>query len=385
MVSPIQFLRAGPPLPAVTLLPDPMFFTRAVPVPPGASAAEVTSLVELALEAMAPFPIPQLYYGWFWRPGAERALVFASYRRRFTSEQVAEWSAAELVMPAFAGVLGMEIEPATTIVLHSPEGMTAVHWETPPVPAVVLFRPVAPEATEADRAAQRDELLRAVGGTKSVIELTAPLVPDPVESDGELVFRSEERISRLPAPVAAALDVRDKAELAGLRAARRRDVLMWRTTIAALAALVLLAVGELALLGGYAWHDIRLTKLRAQQPTVDKIVNLDNQARRIEELTTQRLLPLEMVTVLVGEDLSRKPADIVFSRVRAEQASGLYTVIVNGQTSNTAQINVYESLIGKLPEVEKVESHIDQMRGNVTTFTLTVTFKPGAVKPVPAV
>jgi hypothetical protein len=384
MASFFSFLRSGPPLPAVTMLPDAMFFTREVPVTAGATAAEAASQVELAIEAIAPFPLAQLYYGWFWKPGAERAMVFAAYRRRFTSEQTAEWPSAELVMPTFAGVLGMDVQPSTTVVLHAPEGVTAVHWDDPAVPSAILFRPVAPDAREDERALQRDELLRALGGSGSVIEVAIPLVPDPVQRDGELVFRAPQVVSRLPAPIAAALDVRDKGELAARRAARRRDVMMWRVTLGAAAALVLLALGELALLGGHAWQDLRLTRLRAQQPTVDKIVSLDSQARRIQELTTQRLLPLEMVTVLVGEDLSRKPADINFTRVRAEQAAGLYTVIVNGQTSNTAQINVYESLISQLPEVERVESHIDQMRGNVTTFTLTVTFKPGAVKPVPA-
>ncbi|MEX2045118.1 MAG: hypothetical protein WD941_07170, partial [Opitutus sp.] len=96
MPSALKFLRSGPPLPVVTLLPDAMFFTRAVPVTAGATAAEAASQVELAIEAISPFPLPQLYYGWYWRPGADRAMAFAAYRRRFTSEQTAEWPAAEL-------------------------------------------------------------------------------------------------------------------------------------------------------------------------------------------------------------------------------------------------------------------------------------------------
>lgn len=384
MPSVLKLLRSGPPIPAVALLPDAAFFTRSVPVAAGATAVEAAAQAEIAIEGIAPFPLSQLYYGWYWRPGADRALVFAAYRRRFTSDQTAGWPAAELVMPAFACVLGLDVKPGTTVVLQAPGGLTAVHWEAPLVPSMVLFRPVAPEATEEERALQRDELVRAVGGSTTVIDLADPPEPDPIRGDGAFVFRAPGLVSRLPAAAAAAVDVRDKGELATLRAARRRDVLMWRLVLGAAAALVLLGLGELGLVAGRAWQDVRQTRVRAQQPAVDKIVNLDSQARRIGELTTQRLLPLEMVTVLVGGDLSRKPADIAFTRVRAEQASGLYTIVVNGQTGNVSQINAYESLIGSLPEVEKVESHIDQMRGNVTTFTLTVTFKPGSVKPVPA-
>src|SRR5262245_13996242 len=98
--SPLRLLRAGPPPPKVALLPDALFFTRAVPVTNGALPAEATTQIELAIEGFSPFPLAQLYYGWFWIPGAEQALVFAAYRRRFTAEQTALWGDAELVLPA---------------------------------------------------------------------------------------------------------------------------------------------------------------------------------------------------------------------------------------------------------------------------------------------
>jgi hypothetical protein len=78
-------LRAGPPPPKVALLPDGLFFTRAVSVAAGATPGEAASQIELALEAVSPFPIAQLYYGYYWVPGSESALVFAAYRRRFTA------------------------------------------------------------------------------------------------------------------------------------------------------------------------------------------------------------------------------------------------------------------------------------------------------------
>src|SRR3954467_7049207 len=96
--SPLSFLRAGPPPPKVALLPDALFFTRLVPIAAGASPVEVTAQVELALEAVSPFPLAQLYYGWFWKPGLEKAFVYAAYRRRFTTDQTAAWADAELVL-----------------------------------------------------------------------------------------------------------------------------------------------------------------------------------------------------------------------------------------------------------------------------------------------
>jgi hypothetical protein len=82
--SPLSFLRSGPPPPKVALLRDAVFFSRAVAVPAGATRAEVVSLVGLALEGLSPFPLAQLYYGYFWPEGATQVLAYASYRRRFT-------------------------------------------------------------------------------------------------------------------------------------------------------------------------------------------------------------------------------------------------------------------------------------------------------------
>src|SRR6188474_3363744 len=107
--SPLKILRVGPPPPKVALLPDALFFTRSIPIAAGVTPAAAAAQIELTLEAISPFPIAQLYYGWFWTEGAEDALVFAAYRRRFTSEQTAAWAGAELVLPTFAAVLGANV------------------------------------------------------------------------------------------------------------------------------------------------------------------------------------------------------------------------------------------------------------------------------------
>jgi hypothetical protein len=52
------------------MLPDALFFTPSVPITKGASQAEAAAQVELALESLSPFPLAQLYYGWFWLAGA---------------------------------------------------------------------------------------------------------------------------------------------------------------------------------------------------------------------------------------------------------------------------------------------------------------------------
>jgi len=379
-VSPLSFFRASPPPPHVVLLPDAVFFTRAVPVTAGASANEAATQIELALEGVSPFPLAQLYYGWFWAAGAEQALVFAAYRRRFTNEQTSAWADAELVVPSFAAVLGAEgIEPATTVILHAPESVTAVHWETPVGPTKVLSRALEPDAPEADRTKARDELIAALGGSRKVIELGSLPVADPATNDREVVLRAGDFVSRLPSGRFAALDVRDKADLAALRNARRRDVVLWRTALACVAALVLLGLGELALVGGRMWQDGRLAKVRAQKPTVDKIMSSQSLANRIDELSTKRLLPFEMVNVLFEDN--RKPAEITFIKVITLPQTGIYTLTIEASSSDAAKVPLYEATLRNLPMLQRVEIRDYKTRGETATFTLVVTYKPDSLKP----
>src|SRR5687768_2104948 len=108
-----KVLRDGPPLPRVVLLPDGMFFTRSIAIGAASTLADVTAQVELALETLSPFPPAQLYHGFYWPPGADRAFVFAAYRRRFTNEQLGAWEGAELVLPSFAALLGGDVRANT--------------------------------------------------------------------------------------------------------------------------------------------------------------------------------------------------------------------------------------------------------------------------------
>ena len=378
----LKFLKAGPPPPRVVLLPDALFFVRAVPVSvdPAADAlrqsAEAASQVELALEALAPFPVAQLYHGHHWVPGSDRALAFAAYRRRFTPEQSAEWADAELMLPAFACILGAEVTPATTVVLASPEGFTAVHWGVPgPVPTQVWFQSVPADAPEEDRAAARTALLRRAE-SKTVLDLPALPEAQPRRSDREFSFRSGELKSRISSVTAAALDVRDKADLAALRRARARDVLFWRILVGCAAAVCLLAAGEVALFGGGIWQKARRVQLSARAPLVEKIMTHQEIANHIEDLSTRRLLPIQMIEIAA----SKKPAATVFIRA---STTGLYTLNVEAQTPNVGEIGMYKNDLEALPSCAGVVIKNPQTRDNLATFTLFVSFKPDALKAPP--
>ncbi|MGH7996308.1 MAG: hypothetical protein ACREFX_08150, partial [Opitutaceae bacterium] len=384
--SPVSVLRNGPPPPKVVVWPDALFFTRSIPVLPDSSDADerrrqVASQVELALEAAAPFPLNQLYYGHFWTEGAPCALAFAAYRRRFTAEQTAAWEGAEWIAPSFATLVHAAVAPATTVAIAAPEGFTAIHWDDSPVPSGVAYLPVAPEADEAARAAARLALLRRFE-SRHVVDVAETPAVGAGGGDGQFAGNAAGLFSPLSAEEAASLDVRDKGELAVRRRARRREVLMWRTALGCIAAFGLFVLGELALVGGGLWLHARAVRIRAQAPMVERISGLDDIANRINDLRTKRLLPIEMIR-LVGMP-PVKPDSIYFVQATASKDK-LYSISFRAQTANAAEIPVYRSTLERLPEVAPngVDIRTDQTREAMAQFQAEITFKPGAVKPAP--
>jgi hypothetical protein len=380
----LAFLQAGPPPPKAVLLSDGLFFIRAVAVNPQDPPEEVARQVEMTLEASSPFPLAQVYFGHYWVPGSSRALTFAAYRRRFTPEQIEAWAGAELVLPAFAALLGAAAEPATTVLLPSPEGLTAIHWEDGPVPAQVRFQPLPPEPDE-EKAAQaraqaREALLRRFE-SKTILDLPGPPAADPSRSDRETVFRAGELVSRLPAEAAAALDIRDKDELRHLRAVRGRSIGAWRALVALFFGACALALGEILLILGGLWQTTRLVKMHAQAPVVEQIETAQSLTNKIEVLSTKQLLPMEMIGAIVGKDLERKPASVQFIRASCASTSGPPVLTVEAQTDNPGDISVYKNTLAALPECAKVDVKLKPLANGVTSFTLVVTFKPGALKP----
>jgi hypothetical protein len=105
-------------------------------------------------------------------------------------------------------------------------------------------------------------------------------------------------------------------------------------------------------------------------------------ASRIEDLATKRLLPMEMLSIVLGgEDSSLKPPGTSFTRVVADSSKGLYSVRIDAQTNNAGEVSLYGDALRKLPVCESVDVQIVNARGDLTTFSLFVTFKHDAVKP----
>lgn len=372
-----RFSLTAPP-PRVVLLPDHVFFIRIVPVAEAATEADVTGQVELALESLSPFPLAQLYYAHYWAVGARTALIYAAYRKRFTSEQVESWTDAEMVLPTFAAFLTTEVKPATTLVLTQEESITAIHWgDSSAMPTALLARNWGTDTTEAKKLQIRDEVLGALGGTKTIIDLNTLPVVETDGSVGEFAFRSGEIEAHFTREQLDGLDVRDKADLTAIRRARTRDVVLWRSFLACVAGVALAGLLEIGLIGGRIWERSREARAEKQAPVVAEILRAQTLATRIDELSTKRLRPIEMIE-LVG--VAIQPPQLYFVQTRT---SGLYTLDIEGQANQPGDVGQYQNSLRQLPQLLKVDVPRLDTREGVATFRLVLTFKPDAFKSTP--
>jgi hypothetical protein len=379
--SPLEILRAGPPPPRVVLLPDGLFFVRSIPIVLDGEGTEgqtheqqVASQVEFALEAASPFPLLNLYYGHYWLPGESYALIYASYRRRFSSDQTEVWSGSDLVCPTFIAAVALSAQPSTTVLLSSPEGLTAIHWSSHRVPNKVVFEPVVADATDEQKNEIKTRLLKNFESLK-VIEINTPIQAAWSSTEGEIDFTLNELTSTIHSAALKSADVRDKGELASLQKAKARDRILWNGVVAAVGCFALLAVCELILIAGGFWQNTRKIKLNIQAPMVAEIMNRQEVANRINDLSTRRLLPIEMIQAISPK---KKSYSIYFSSVAT---NGLYGLTVEAQTPNATEIKNYENDLRGIPACQSVVIKNTQSRNNITTFTLVVTFAPNAIKP----
>ncbi len=369
------------PVRKVVLLPDTHFFTRAVPVvAAGDTVVDVAAQVDLALEGLAPFPLPQLYHGFFWRPGAKNAFVFAAYQKRFPSEQVESWANAEAVLPTFASLLNVKLSGPSTLLLWAERSLTAVSWDDPLDAPVSVFTRELPAETpdlEVARQAMRKAMLADVGGGRVVVESNRLPELDATNDDDEFVFQGETSRSLFTREQLDVLDVRDKEELAARRRARFRDLMLWRVLVGCAVALMLTVTLEVVLIGGRIWQSVRTDRVDQQEADVNKIRLAKNLATQIEELSTNRMRPFEMIS-MVSEKL---PSSVIFVRTTV---SSIYTLEIEAQAGVSSDVDVFRSALMNMPACEKVETNRQRLVNCLSTFQLVVTFRPSAFRSTPS-
>jgi hypothetical protein len=363
----------------ITLLPADTFFVRWLPLVAGAEAG---SQVEIALENFSPFPRTQLYYGFVLSPARTSALVFAAFQKRFSRDETARWPEAPAVLPEFLALLG---EPPTRPLIrvwsHSLLCIAAAWDGQETLPRAMLSGP-AGEANRVEvQAALVQELRSRTGLSSAEIIVYAGSCQVRQDRRGQLLQFSLPRqgspeilTTSLPGAVVDAADVRDRDFLAEQRRLRRRDLLLWRGLLGCLIGLAAFLTLEAGLVAGRQWLGRTRTLLQLRAEPVRQIETAQLLSTRIDELTQKQLRPFEMLAIINP----LRPASIQFTRA---VTLGMAQLEIEAQTGNAADVSQYETQLRAAAEVTGIATRDLRSRNGVTTFILTITFKPEALRP----
>ena len=375
MTSPLTRLFKDAKPQEAAMLPGNRFFVRRLAV----EGEDVPGQVNLALEAISPFPLEQMLVGFVTSADGKQVLAYAAHRRRFTAEESFAWPEDCQVVPEFLALCGHRPAADGIVVHRGDERLTALAWkagEELPSAIVVAELADADEAGLAREAAARADLAADVPVENVTGALSGAL------SEGSLVLKREgDGTFTIPKKGLDDSDIRDTDFLAERRKKERLNMILWnaaRVGAAVLAASLIMDVAGLVV--GLRTRTLEAAN-DARRPVVEDIEASQAITSRILELGVKRLLPIEMLA-LVNE---KRPATVEFTNIHCElkkpkdSALTKPMMTVDAKTPNAGDISEFLKAVQAMPEVEAVTNSEPRVRETSTTFRLEITFKQAAL------
>ena len=353
------------------MLPGNRFFVRRLSV----EGDDIPGQVNLALEAISPFPLEQMLVGFVTSADGKQVLAYAAHRRRFTAEESFAWPEDCQVVPEFLALCGHRPAADGIVVHRSDERLTALAWKAgDELPAAI----VVAELADTDEAAiAREAATRADLAAETPVENVTGVLSGAIV-EGDLILKGEfEGTFTIPQKGLDDSDIRDSDFLAERRKKERLNLILWNA--ARLGAAVLVVSLLLDIAGGVV--GMRRASLEvaneARRPLVEDIEASQAITSRILELGVKRLLPIEMLA-LVNE---KRPATVEFTNIQCEIKKAKDSTIakpmmtVDAKTPNAGDISDFLKAVQSMPEVEAATNSEPRVRETSTTFRIEITFK----------
>lgn len=361
-----RWLPKPQPIPATLLAAERFVIARFEPV----AGSDTRAQASLALEGSSPFPPSQLLQGLVRSANGSEGLAYAAHRRAFGGD-ASGWPAESPVVPEFLALLGERPEAGGVIVHTDALRSLALAWragESLPSGMASLPAEDGPASTAAAEAA-------AAAGLEegwTAVEMSGALTG--LRTEAGLELRRAGGPAYLIAPrMVDDLDVRDPAFLEARQRQERWDLRTWRAAQVAVAAILLAGIADLSGL----WLASEADRIRAQvsddSARVRELEGLNAVAGKVDDLGRNRPLPFEMLTVAN----SHRPSATTFTAITHKGGTALE---IEARTSNAADVGAFEQALAADAHVAKAETRSIQGREGVTSFSLTVTFKPDVLR-----
>ena len=352
---------------SAALLPGNRFFVRLIELEPD----NIASQVSLAIETVSPFPSEQMLMGYVTSADNKWALAYAAHRRRFTPEESFAWPDDCQVVPEFLALLGQRPEKGGILVHEGEDLLTALAWnENQPLPKCVLVV----DKKDSSVALLTKEIIERTGlpSTTPVITTTGELSSD--RNDSQLILNCNKgKPFQLSSNQLDNADIRDADFLSTRRKKERVNKLLWNTARVAVGIIVLSFVFEIsAFLINWRSNNLRLIN-ESRQSAVQEIESAQAISARITDMNTKAPLPLEMLAVAN----EYRPATVDFQRVSCKNNTQLE---IEARTTNASDVYAFEKSLKERSEISFVATKDMRARDNFTTFSVTITFKPDALR-----
>lgn len=374
----------------VLVLPAEYFFVEQVEVPSALAAGELADFAELSMEAIAPFPLEQLRWGFLTAPDGQTILIYAALRDRLKRAGHDELETYTWVLPDFATLHGarfshdvevaLEGEAFDTCLLH-PAGEalpTNIRSSSHNSPAdgppkgsqIRMSAPIGAEQAETTPAAP------AAGQS-----IRLRLLPVELTEKGTPVFEfetiGEESVSGHWSPLKpdeATLwqaDIRPAAYKSVERSARRTTALITRIMgYAALFALFLILL-EALLFGGQFLLGTRTAKLDAQATNVRRIEDKQSLMNKLEQVAQNELRPIAILEAANQIRISLGSTGIEYDEVVIEDGN---RITIEGKSNTINELNAYTESLRKSGNFELIDTPKSITRSGKTTFTVSLDY-----------
>lgn len=383
------------------LVPGNWFVCRAFALPEELKAKEIEEFAELRVEEISPFNLEQLNWGFFHSEETGRIFTYAAYDQKLRKD-LADSEVFDYAFPDFAQTFGLTFGQATLVFLIHESTLTGILLPAnDPVPQTVV-------GITLDVEFSRDDLTEAKQSISERIEnqvnrLTEPTRANPVASFRDVAVsdkiyarnwefkesKSKPSIQLIPYGDEAgtpwqvtipetsrlwAMDIRKTEEKEQLVKKQGWTLWYWRASVSVLLLFLLLAFAEIGLVGLSKWNEKELLVALEKQPLAEEVQQKADILAKINQITTNQLLPFEMLDVVN----QARPTNIYFTRVSAEGGNALQIEAVG---LPGADINSYQQALKEIPNVSLVEISNNRVRNDLSSFRLRVEFNQGALQP----
>jgi Tfp pilus assembly protein PilN len=353
------------PLPDVLVLPAEYFFIEKVEVPTALAPAELTDFAELSMEAVSPFPLDQLRWGFLIAPDGQHLLIYAALKERLKLAGQTELETYTWVLPDFTTLQGARFTQDTEIVLEGEHYTTSFllpSGET--LPENIRSLPAGSDTPHSKGQSIHLKLLTVELSEEGIPTFKFETIGDS-PADGLWSPLEPEETSLWNA------DIRPSSFKTVERSTRRTTSLVTRIMgYAAIFAIVLVVLEGLLFLGDF-WLDTRTAKIDEQATSVRRIEDKQSLLNKLDQVAQNELRPIAMLTAANEVRTALGKTGIEYDETIIESNNRL---TIEGKANTINELNLYTESLRQSGKFQLAEDPKYITRDGKTTFTVTLDY-----------